>query len=108
VSAEYGWNLGNLRLTAVADMTFTDDYLQSLNLDPVLVQKGFTKLNARLSLGDLDERWELALVGRNLTDKTTVSYAADTPLASRLFKARSYYGFIDPPRAIAVEARLRF
>ena len=45
---------------------------------------------------------------RNLTDKTTVSYAADTPLASRLFKARSYYGFIDPPRAIAVEARLRF
>jgi iron complex outermembrane receptor protein len=108
VSAEYGWNVGNLRVRAAADMTFTDDYLQSLNLDPVLVQKGFAKFNARLSVGDLGERWELALVGRNLTDKTTVSYAADTPLASTLFQARSYYGFVDPPRAIAVEARLRF
>jgi outer membrane receptor protein involved in Fe transport len=108
VSAEYGWNVGSLRLRAVADMTFTDDYLQSPNLDPVLVQKGFAKFNARFSLGDLDQRWELALVGRNLTDQTTVSYAADTPLASRLFSARSYYGFVDPPRAIAIEGRIRF
>jgi len=108
LSAEYGWNLGSLRLTATADMVFTDDYLQSLNLDPSLVQEGFTKFNARLSLGDLDDRWQLALVGRNLTDKTTVSYAADTPLSYTLFGARSYYGFVDQPRAIAVEARLRF
>ena len=55
-----------------------------------------------------NDRWELALVGRNLTDKTTVSYAGDTPLAFRLFSARSYYGFVDPPRSIAVEGRVRF
>ena len=47
-------------------------------------------------------------VGRNLTDKTTVTYAADVPLAFTLFRARSYYGFVEPPRAIAVEARVRF
>ncbi len=51
---------------------------------------------------------ELALVGRNLTDKTTVSFAGDTPLAFRLFRARSYYGFVDAPRSIAIEARLKF
>jgi iron complex outermembrane recepter protein len=47
-------------------------------------------------------------VGRNLTDKTTVSYAGDAPLAARLFNARSYYGFTDPPRSIALEAHFRF
>src|SRR5690606_20719123 len=108
LSAEYAWTLGPLLLTATADMVFTDDYLQSLHLDPTLVQESFTKFNARLALGDADGRWQLALVGRNLTDRTTVSYAADTPLSYTLFGARSYYGFVDPPRAIAVEARMRF
>src|SRR5690606_30082784 len=108
LSAEYAWALGPLLLTANADLVFTDDYLQSLNLDPSLVQESFSKVNARLALGDADGRWQLALVGRNLTDKTTMSYAADTPLSYTLFGARSYYGFVDPPRAIAIEARMRF
>jgi outer membrane receptor protein involved in Fe transport len=56
----------------------------------------------------VNDRWEVALVGRNLTDKTTVSYAGDTPLSQRLFNARSYYGFVDAPRSIAVEAALKF
>lgn len=108
MSAEYAWALGPLLLTANADMVFSDDYLQSLNLDPSLVQQSFSKINARLALGDAEGRWQLALVGRNLTDKTTMSYAADTPLSYTLFGARSYYGFVDPPRAIAIEARMRF
>lgn len=108
LSAKYAWTLGSMLLTAGADMVFSDEYLQSLNLDPVLTQESFTKLNARVSLGDADGRWELALVGRNLTDRTTVSYAADAPLSYTLFGARSYYGFVDPPRAVAIEARFRF
>ncbi len=108
VSAEYAWNLGPLLLTTTADLVFSDQYLQSLNLDPSLVQDSFSKLNARVALGDADGRWQLAVVGRNLTNRTTVSYAADTPLSYTLFGARSYYGFVDPPRAIAIEARMRF
>lgn len=108
LSAEYAWSVGPLLLTTTADMVFSDKYLQSLNLDPSLVQDSFSKINARVALGDADGRWQLALVGRNLTDKTTVSYAADTPLSYTLFGARSYYGFVDPPRSIAIEARMRF
>ena len=51
---------------------------------------------------------KLALVGRNLSEETVVSYAGDAPLANRLFRARSYYGFVDQPRTIAIEARLNF
>jgi outer membrane receptor protein involved in Fe transport len=108
LSAEYAWNLGALVLRVTADMVYSDDYLQSLNLDPELVQGTYTKFNGRLSLGHSDDRWQLALVGRNLTDRTTMTYAADSPLAYTLFGARSYYGFVDPPRALAIEARVRF
>ncbi len=107
LSAEYSWPIaGNLVLTTTADASHSSSFLQSLNLDPTATQAAFTKLNARIALAG--ERWELALVGKNLADKTTVSYVGDTPLAFRLFQARSYYGFVDPPRSVAIEARVRF
>jgi iron complex outermembrane recepter protein len=109
VSGDYGWNLGaHLRMNAVLDLSYSAKFLQSLTLDPAATQAAFTKINARLALGDVDGGWEVALVGRNLTDETTVSYAGDTPLSQRLFSARSYYGFVDPPRSVALEASLRF
>lgn len=108
VSGNYSWPLANgFVLSANADVTYSSKFLQSLTLDPMNTQPGFYKLNARLALAPEDGRWELALVGRNLNDKTTVSYAGDTPLASRLFNARSYYGFTDPPRGIALEGTYR-
>jgi outer membrane receptor protein involved in Fe transport len=109
VSAEYTWPIGaNLKLTTTADLVHSSKYLQSLNLDPVATQSAYSKLNARIAFGSSEDRWELALIGRNLTDKTTISYAGDTPLAFRLFRARSYYGFVDQPRGIALEARVKF
>ena len=48
------------------------------------------------------------LIGRNLTDETVVGYSGDTPLSNRLFGARSYYGFVDPPLGVALEASYRF
>jgi outer membrane receptor protein involved in Fe transport len=110
LSAQYDWHVSDsLLVRAALDATYTDSYLLSLNLDPNAVQSSYTKLNARLELaGSGDRRWGVALVGRNLTDKTTLSYAGDTPLAARLFTARSYYGFVDQPRSVAVEGRYRF
>jgi iron complex outermembrane recepter protein len=108
VSAEYDWHIGSLKLATTADVVYSAKYLQSLTLDPANTQAAYTKVNARVSLGNDDRSWELALVGKNLTDKTTVSYAGDTPLAAALFNARSYYGFVDVPRSIALEGSFRF
>ncbi len=110
LSAEYSWQLKGDRAAGHDRRCWRHSakFLQSLNLDPAAVQKAYTKLNARVALGGAEGRWEVALVGRNLTDKTTMSYAGDTPLAFRLFRARSYYGFVDPPRSIAIEARMNF
>lgn len=79
-----------------------------MTLDPATIQDSYTKLNARVALSGIDRNWELALVGRNLTDETVVGYTGDTPLARNLFGARSYYGFVDPPLGVALEASYRF
>jgi outer membrane receptor protein involved in Fe transport len=72
------------------------------------VQKSYSKVNARVALSGNDGRWEVALSGRNLGDEQTVSYAGDTPLAGSIFAARSYYGFVDAPRTLAIEGAFRF
>jgi outer membrane receptor protein involved in Fe transport len=108
ISAEHTAHLGGLALTTTLDVVGSSSYLESPNLDPRLRQDAFAKLNARIGLGDDYDHWQVAVTGRNLADKTTVGYAADAPLAQALFKARSYYAFVDPPRSVALELRVRF
>ena len=109
ISGDYRWLVGDrMQINARLDVVYSAEYLQSLTLDPATTQDAFTKLNARVSLGGADGRWGVALVGRNLTNESTVSYAGETPLSTRLFNARSYYGFVDQPRSIAIEVNLAF
>jgi outer membrane receptor protein involved in Fe transport len=108
VSAEHTAHLGSLALVSTVDVVHSSSYLESLNLDPMAMQKAYTKLNARIGLGDLHDHWQVAVIGKNLTDEQTIGYAGDAPLAQKLFHARSYYGFVDPPRSVAVEVKVRF
>jgi outer membrane receptor protein involved in Fe transport len=109
VGGEYRWPLtGNLELRTGVDVTYTDDYLVSLTLDPRAVQDSYAKVNARIALRGNDGAWEIALSGRNLTDEQTISYAGDTPLSGSIFAARSYYGFVDAPMTVAIEGAFKF
>ncbi|TAK54404.1 MAG: TonB-dependent receptor [Gammaproteobacteria bacterium] len=109
IGADFRRPLGDaLELRTSLDVNYTDKFLTSLTLDPNSAQSGYAKVNARIALASQSGRWEMALIGRNLTDETTISYSGDTPLAGSTFGARSYYGFTDPPRTLAIEALLRF
>ena len=109
VGAQYSIPLGSsLHLTLAADVIYSSEFLTSLTLDPATKQDAFTKVNARVAVGGESQQWEVALIGRNLTDETVVGYSGDTPLSNRLFGARSYYGFVDPPRGVALEASYKF
>ena len=109
MGAEYIMPIGsNLGLTIAADVIYSAEYFTSLTLDPATIQDAYTKINARVALGGQDQQWEVALVGRNLTDETVVSYSGDTPLARNLFGARSNYGFVDMPLGLALEVSYQF
>jgi len=109
VALDWFANLGSsLQLATTLEAVYSGDYFPQATLDPVTEQEAFAKLNARIALSPLDGNWEIALLGRNLTDKTVTGYAADIPLAARTFGAPSYGSFVAPPRSVALQATMRF
>ncbi|AGN11328.1 TonB-dependent receptor [Simiduia agarivorans] len=105
---------GGLVLNADLDLIYSSEYLASPSLDPRLTQDAFVKVNARLALAATDGFWEIALVGKNLTDEAVLTYGAEVPTSATLVGAATgqqglaYYGFYDRPRSIALQARLQF
>lgn len=97
-------------LDAGMDLVYMDDYLYASNLDPKAKQDAYVLVNARVSLSYNDDTWELALIGRNLTDETVINFGGNTPLAGTLTDGtgNSYYGFVNRPRNVALQGVYRF
>lgn len=74
------------------------------DLNPLNSQPAFTKFDARLAVGREDGKWELALVGRNLTDKVTISQAFNTPT----FGGNSHMALVGAPRTVTLQLSLDF
>ena len=115
--ADWSGNLGldhfvmlgsQLGLHSSLDLIFTDDYNPSQTLDPVLDQSGYTKVNARIALSGMNSGWEIALVGKNLTDEDVLTYGNSTPLAYSTYGAKSRYTFYERGRSVALQGTYRF
>ena len=105
------WNhqiTDGLELRTTADMFATDGYFLSPTLDPNQVQGSYAKFNARVALGAPGNRWEVALLGKNLTDKHVVSMGVSTPLAFSTFGAYSQANIVGEGRTFAIQGRLNF
>jgi iron complex outermembrane recepter protein len=102
-------NLGSsLRLASTLETVYSGAYYPQATLDPATRQDSYAKYNARIALSSQEGTWEIALLGRNLSDEIVTGYAADIPLAARTFGAASYGSFVAPPRSVAVQASYRF
>ncbi len=109
LSAEHEYDVNDsMVLRSTLDVIFTTDYNPSQNLDPNIEQDGYTKLNLRVSLSDESGGWEVAVVGKNLTDESIITYANDTPLAANLAQSIGYYALVEAPRTIALQGSYRF
>jgi outer membrane receptor protein involved in Fe transport len=105
------WNTAitnSLELRTTADMFASDGYFLSPTLDPNQTQGSYAKFNARIAVGDPDHRWEVALLGKNLLDKRTVSMGVGTPLAYSTFGAYSQANVVDEGRTVALQGRFGF
>lgn len=77
-------------------------YLEE-NLNPKSHQEGFSKVDLRLGVVSADDRWTLALIGRNLTNEWTASHSFGTP-----FLAGSQTYVVDPGRVVSIQLGLRY
>lgn len=111
IGFDYTINFSNgLKLVNTLDVIYSDEYLTTPSLDPRFKQDSYTKINARIALSGSDEMWELALIGKNLTDESIVSYANGLPVASTVTRGTGsgYYAFYERPESIAVQGTIKF
>jgi len=104
---------GNLKLGVNVDSRFSDSYLVSGFGAPHSKQGSYMTLDAGIRVGDEDGSWELALVGKNLTNKLYImggvdgpSTGAGTGTAGGLHADQLGFGSL--PRTVAVNATVRF
>ena len=99
-----------LVLNASIDLVYMDDYLYASNLDPRTKQDASTQVSARVAISDSEGAWEVALLGRNLTDETVINFGGNTPLGGTLTggAGNSYYAFVNRPLNIALQAKYSF
>ena len=98
----------NLEGRATLDLLYSDEYFPSQNLDPTTVQDSYVKVNLRLALSSADGKWELALLGRNLTDEDVVTYSNPVPLSASSFGVLTHFGSVEQQRNVALQASYRF
>ena len=100
----------SMELRVTVDLSYKDDYLWSPNIDPRSKQDSFVKINARVAVGAADGKWEVALVGKNLTDEKIANFGGNATLAGALTggTGNAYYAFVDRPLSVAVQGIYRF
>lgn len=82
-------------------------YFNSDNQSPIFgVQNGYVKLDLRVQLADQDDRWHVALVGKNLTNEKTIGSAFNLP--APITAAPRAILYLEPTRNISVEAGIKF
>jgi len=104
----YEQSLGDsLLFRGRVNVIYSDEYYTQLGLDSNALQDSYTKVNARAALASRDGRWELAVIGSNLTDEVVRVNSFDTPL-STFGLPLTYINFVLPPRMFAVQGTFSF
>ncbi|MBN9591482.1 MAG: TonB-dependent receptor, partial [Alphaproteobacteria bacterium] len=75
------------------------------NLNPYYGrQPSYAKLDLRVEIGDREDRWAVALVGKNVTNQLTETNGYLWPLSS----PPTGINILDETRQISLEGRIRF
>jgi len=107
-TANYEHPISN-KLTFIGDVTvnYRDDFRTDATNDPEFVQEFYDKWDVRMGLR-IGENWEVAVIGRNITDEYTFGFGGSGSLA-----ANPVFGLapdarmlpLDPPATWSIQSR---
>ncbi len=102
---DYRLPVGNtLEARAVLNINYSDGYATAGDLDEIYTwQDDYTKVDLRLSLGNVSGMWDVALIGKNLTDEYISGNSDDQPLVPG-----NGFASTDRLRSYAIQATYRF
>jgi len=81
----------NWDLRLKGDLSYTDEQNVHVNLDPKYVIDAFTIIDLRVSVAN--ENWDLALLGKNVTNEDFLTYVNNVPLSGSTFGTNTFYSF---------------
>lgn len=113
LGARYEGPLGNgLMIGMSADARYSGDYLTSAFGSPLSRQGEYVMLDAGLRVGAENEAWEVALLGKNLTNHFVATGVTDgsgtgTGTGTNAAVSADQVGFIAMPRTVTLQVTLR-
>jgi len=103
-SANYRAPMGpNLELRLNGTVYFTSSYYQQSAISDLVKQDAYAKLDLRAALAIDDGKWEIALIGKNVTDKTTAGFRSYAPGS-----VGTAVALADRPRSIALQLNTKW
>ncbi len=87
-----------------ADVAYTGSYFTAEDHSPTSFQKGYTLFNAGIRVYDVDEKWDVALIGRNLANKYYRVISSGKPFAA----PDEYFSFTPRAREIRLQVSYNF
>lgn len=93
-----------LSIGLTGDAYVSSAYFSNETLAPGAKQGSYARFDGSVRLQDADGRWELALIGRNLSNKRYMLSTSDKPGTS----TGQQYGTVSRPREIMLQARTQF
>jgi outer membrane receptor protein involved in Fe transport len=112
--ADYQHAVGqNLVFGASANVKYSSSYFANPFGNPLAKQGSYATLDASLRLRSKDSRWEVALIGRNLTNKYVLYYVADAPSSgantgTAAGQHSDLVGTQNQPRTVAVQLTFKY
>lgn len=98
---------GDLMLGLSGDGKYSGSYFTSETHSPSSKQREYVLLNAAVRVYRDDDSWELALIGRNLTNKRIIGFYQDRSNAVTS-GVNEGFAYGQRPREVAVQGTLRF
>lgn len=113
LGASYEADLGAALLGLSLDARYSDDYLATAFGNPFTRQKSYTTLDGSITLKTPDERWQLSLVGKNLTNRWYFNGGNDAPntgsgTGTTTGVLADQIGFAQSPRTIQAQVTFRY
>ncbi len=87
LSAEYGWDAGQGRMSVRGEYNWLDDVFFSQFNNPLSGQSSYGLLNGRIEYVFSDDRWNLALFGRNLANEDYFTSSVALPNQGAIYAA---------------------
>ena len=111
LQADYSTKLSSdLVLGVIVDANYRSSiWLDDGNYSPAIGrQPGVTKIDARMQIAGSDDKWDVALIGKNLTGILTRSYAYNWPLEFGPGGAPLAVAIDDEGRSLALQGTIHF